>query len=118
MTEYNCSATPTNSQTFVLSVFRFAGSSAGSQVYFHCNALACLVGKADSLCTTQCDACPSKRKRRATEDSVQDPNEVHLVLGPFTIVDGGKVNNGHKNDESGGAEGMFFFLLSGNRNSL
>lgn len=96
VTDYNCSATPTNTQTFTLSAFRFASGSAGDRVYFHCNALACLISNSASTCTTQCNACTSRRKRRNLEE--QDPNEVHLVLGPFTIVEEGKTTGPTANE--------------------
>ena len=104
VTDYNCSATPTNSQKFTLSAFRFAGRSAGDRVYFHCNALACLISNTASTCATQCGACTSKRKRRNLEE--QDPNEVHLVLGPFTIVEEGDTTKPNKADENDGVEGL------------
>ncbi|XP_078350142.1 uncharacterized protein LOC144634970 [Oculina patagonica] len=103
ISDYNCTTTD-NFQTFTLSVFRFAGSTSGDPIYFHCDAVVCLISNPGSVCNTQCDACGGggNRKRRTVGDySRKDIAEAHLVLGPYTIIDNDEGNNGGDNSEDG-----------------
>lgn len=96
VTGYDCTLT-SNTQNFTLAAFRFPGSTDDDLIYFHCQAAVCLTSNADSICKTQCDACPggSERKKRGLgHHSRNELAEENLVLGPYKIID----NSGSDDD--------------------
>ena len=74
--------------------------------------MVCLKSNNNSICATQCDACPGggNRKKRGLGDySGKDLAEENLVLGPYMIVE---------NDDATGyrrpkGEGMLVYRLLG-----
>ena len=114
VTGYDCTTT-TNTQTFVLSVFRFTGSTTGDFIYFHCQAAVCLTSNTNSICTTQCDKCNAggmRRKRDMWDHSRNDLVEENLVLGPYEII-GNDDSNDAVDDGRTKGEGMLVFRLLG-----
>ena len=91
-------------------MFRFTGSTPGDFIYFHCQAAVCLRSNTLSICTTQCNACGGRRKKRYLEDySRNDLAEENLVLGPYLIIDN-NVDNDVVVDGRTKGEGMLALL--------
>ena len=93
-------------------MFRFAGSTTGDFIYFHCQAAVCLTSNTNSICTTQCGRCDNRKKRDLWDHSRNDLAEENLVLGPYEIIDNGD-NNDAVVDGRTKEEGMPVFRVLG-----